>query len=119
MEEQMIKKMMEDMQNDSGQEGFISLLGDFYNKKNASFAIFAWFWGLVFIAIAIYSGVQFFKTENLQYQIMYASIFITFMMFLSMIKIFAWQMIHRNNLKREIKKLELRIAELTEIIKNK
>jgi len=119
MDNEQIKKIVEDVYDDSMNEGFASMLGDFYNKKTASVAIFIWFWGLVFIAIAIYCGVQFFKTESSQYQTMYAALFITFMMFLSIIKIFAWQMIHRNNLKREIKKLELRIAELTEIIKNK
>jgi hypothetical protein len=35
-----------------------------------------------------------------------------------MIKVFAWQMIHRNNIKREIKRLELRIVELGQIVKS-
>jgi len=31
-------------------------------------------------------------------------------------KIFAWQMLHRNSIKREIKRLELRIAEMTKLL---
>lgn len=114
-----IKKIMEDMQDDSRNEGFMSMLGDFYNRKTLSVAIFAWVWGIVFIIGAIYSVVQFFETENTKYQIMYASLFITFMIFLSIIKVFAWELMSRNNIKREIKRLELRIAELTEIVKSK
>ena len=114
-----IKKIVEDMQNDSDQEGFMSMLGDVYNRKTLTVAIFAWVWGIVFIIGAIYCGVQFFETENTKYQIMYASLFVTFMIFLSIIKVFAWELMSRNNIKREIKRLELRIAELTEIVKNK
>jgi hypothetical protein len=38
---------------------------------------------------------------------------------MAIMKIFAWQMIHRNSIKREIKRLELRIAELSEMVKSK
>ena len=34
-------------------------------------------------------------------------------------KIFAWEMIHRNSIRREIKRLELRIAELSQIVRGK
>ncbi len=114
-----INKIVEDMQDDSRNEGFMSMLGDFYNRKTLTVAIFSWVWGIVFIIGAIYSGVKFFETENTKYQIMYASFFITFMIFLSIIKVFAWELMSRNNIKREIKRLELRIAELTQIVKNK
>ncbi len=114
-----IKKIVEDMQDDSRNEGFMSMLGDFYNRKTLSVVIFAWVWGIVFIIGAIYSGVKFFDSGDSKYQIMYASLFITFMIFLSIIKVFAWELMSRNNIKREIKRLELRIAELTAIVKDK
>ncbi len=119
MEDEQIKKIIEDMQDNSKQEGFMTMLGDFYNRKTLSVAIFAWVWGIVFIIGAIYCGIQFFGVENTRDQIMYASLFITFMIFLSIIKVFAWELMNRNNIKRELKRLELRIAELTEIVKSK
>jgi|WetSurMetagenome_2_1015567.scaffolds.fasta_scaffold107583_2 hypothetical protein len=114
-----IKKIIEDKYDDSKEEGFMSMLSDFYNRKTLSVAIFAWIWGIIFIAGAIYCGVEFFKAQDSKFQIMFASLFITFMIFLSIIKVFAWELMNRNNIKREIKRLELRIAELTQIIKSK
>ena len=37
---------------------------------------------------------------------------------MTLIKVFAWQMIHRMSIKRDIKKLELRIAELNQTVKD-
>jgi len=50
---------------------------------------------------------------------MYAAGFVCFVHGISLIKIFAWQIIHRNGLRREIKRLEIRIAVLNETVKNK
>jgi hypothetical protein len=72
--------------------------------------------GIIFAGIAIFSGFEFFRTDEIQYQIMYAVIFLTCIQWIGLLKIFAWQMIHRNGLKREIKRLELRIAELREAV---
>ncbi len=38
---------------------------------------------------------------------------------ISIVKIIAWQMAHRHGIKREIKRLELRIAELNKTVKNR
>ena len=119
MDNEEIKKIVEDTYDNAGQEGFITMLGDFYNRRTLSVAIFAWFWGIVFIIGAIYCGVQFFKVENTKYHIMYATLFICFYMSVGLIKVFAWEIMNRNNIKREIKRLELRIAELNQTVKNK
>ncbi|MBN1975306.1 MAG: hypothetical protein JW787_16830 [Sedimentisphaerales bacterium] len=119
MNDEQIKKMMDDSYDNSKEEGLMSMLKDFYDRKTLSVAILVWIWGLVFIAGAIYCGVKFFDEENVQYQIMFAALFICFYLSVGLMKVFAWQMMHRNSIKREIKRLELRIAELTQIVKNK
>jgi len=81
--------------------------------------VLVWGMGITFMAGAIVSAVMFFATEQVQYQIMWAVIFLTCIQWVGSMKIFAWQMIHRNGIKREIKRLELRIAELSETVKNK
>ena len=50
---------------------------------------------------------------------MYAVIFGLFVEGIALMKIFAWQMLARNSVKREIKRLELRIAELNEAVKSR
>jgi hypothetical protein len=76
-----------------------------------------WAWAILFVAGAVFSAIQFFKNVEIQSQIMYAVLFLSCCQFMGLMKIFAWQMIHRNGLKREIKRLELRIAELSETMK--
>ena len=115
MTDEQIKRILDEAQDyeDARENTFRSMLGDFYNRKMLSTAIFVWMWGLAVVAGATYSAVQFFRNVETRDQIMYATIFICCVQFLSLTKIFAWQLIHRNGILREIKRLELRVAELS------
>jgi hypothetical protein len=93
-----------------------SMLKDFYNRKMLSVIILTWVWFLIIFTVAIFSAVKYFQSEQPKDLIFYAAIFIIAIQFVVLMKIFAWQMIHRNSIKREIKKLELRITELAEKI---
>lgn len=117
MTEEQTRTMADGSCNVSEDDSLWSMARDFYNIKMLPIIVFIWIWAIVFIAGAVYSGVQFFKVEQTQLQIMYAALFICFLHGVGLIKIFAWQMIHRNNIKRQIRRLELRIAELNEVIK--
>lgn len=120
MNEQEIKKIIEDTeQYDKTKEySLLGMVGDFYTRKMLSMVIFVWSMGILFMAGAIYSGIEFFKTESTQYQIMYAVIFMTLIQWVGLLKTFAWQLIHRNSIKRNLKRLELRIAELSQVVKS-
>jgi hypothetical protein len=96
-----------------------SMLHDFYCKKMLSTVILVWVCALIFIAIAVFSGIKFSHAEQTKVQIMYAALFICSIQYITLIKNLAWQIIHRNGTKREIKRLELRIAELNETVKSK
>ncbi len=50
---------------------------------------------------------------------MYAAFFVCCILIGYLIKVFGWGMVNKNNILREIKRLELRIAELNETVKNK
>jgi hypothetical protein len=50
---------------------------------------------------------------------MYAALFIVGVHEFDVLRIFAWQMVHRHSMKRDIKRLELRVAELTETLQGK
>ena len=117
MNEEQIKKIIEDNYDESRENTIWSMVGDFYNRKMLSTVILVWSLGIIFMIGAVLSGVKFFRTSDTQYQMMYAVIFLTCLQWVSSLKIFAWQMIHRNSIKREIKRLELRIAELNESVK--
>ena len=106
-------------QNDFSDYSLWAIAGQFHNRKMTSIVIITWVYSLVFIALAIFSGIKFFKVDLPRDQFMYAVIFICSAQFLVLMKIFAWQFIHRNSIKRDINRLQACIADLTENIKGK
>lgn len=119
MNDEQMRKIIGDTYDETTEDTIWSMLKEFYNKKMISFVILLWIWAIVFIGGAIYCGIQFFRTEQTRYEIMHAALFVCFIYGIGLIKIFAWQLIHRNGLRREIKRLELRIAELAQTVKEK
>ena len=89
-----------------------SMLYDFYNRNMMFIVIFIWSWGLAFMIGLVYCGIRFVHAEQTQAQIMYATLALGCFQGIAMLKVFAWQMIHRNSIKRDIKRLEMRVLEL-------
>jgi len=119
MNEEEIKKMIEETYNESKEDTLRSMIGHFYSRKMLSFAIMIWTYGLLFLAGMIFSGIMFFQTDQIQCQIMYAVIFLACTQFMCLIKTMAWQLINKNSIKREIKRLEVRIAQLNQTVQTK
>ncbi|HUT30695.1 MAG TPA: DUF6768 family protein [Sedimentisphaerales bacterium] len=119
MDDEMMKKMTEDKYDDSREGSVLWMAKEFYSKKMASFAIMVWAFAIICLCGAIYTSIRFFGTEHTRWQVMYAALFICFVHGIGLMKIFSWQMISDNSIKREIKRLELRIAELAETIGSK
>ena len=119
MDNEQIKKIIENTYDDSKEDTLRFMLSDFYSRKMWSIALLIWIFAIAFFVGATYSGIQFYKTEQTKLQIMYAAIFILCVGGIGWMKIFGWQMLNKNSIKREIKRLELRIAELAEAVKNK
>lgn len=107
-----IRKMLDDTYDDSREDSIRSMIGDFYSRRMLSTAVTVWVMGGVFLVGAIYIASLFFATDEVQLQIMYAAIFICLLNLIGLLKIFSWQIVHRNGIKREIKRLEIRVAEL-------
>ena len=119
MNEEQIKKIIEDTYDDSKEDTLLSMVGQLYSRKMFSSFIAHAAYSSIFVALAIFCGVKFFKTDQLQFHIMYAAFFDCCMLFVAHMKTVYWQAVHRNSVKREIKRLELRIAELDQTIKEK
>jgi cellulose synthase/poly-beta-1,6-N-acetylglucosamine synthase-like glycosyltransferase len=119
MNDEQVKKMLEDTYDESRENTLRSMLKEFYNRKMLSVVILVWIGAVIFIAGAVYTGIQFFNTDQTQRQIMFAAIFIVCWQVVGQLKTFAWLMIHKNSIKREIKRLEFRIVELSDIMKSK
>jgi hypothetical protein len=114
MNDNEIKKIIKDNYDVAKEDTVWTMIKDFYNRKTLCVVIVFWIFMFLCMAALVYSGIKFFKTEQVQYQIMYSTIFICCFVGGSIIKIFAWLLAHRHGIDREIKRLELRIAELAE-----
>jgi hypothetical protein len=119
MNDEQIKKIIEDTYDVSREDTIWTMVSDLYNRKTLSVIIVLWILMILFMSALVYSGIKFFQSEQVQSQIMYATIFSCCFLGVNVVKIFAWQMSHRHGIKREIKRLELRIAELNQNIKEK
>lgn len=119
MNNEQIKKIIEDAYDVPREDTVMSVVRDFYSRKMLGTAILVWAFGIIFFAGAAYSGIQFLNTDQTKCQIMYAALFICFVHGIGLMKIFAYGMVHRHSIKREIKRLEIRIAQLSESIKGR
>lgn len=102
--------------DDSSEDTLRSMISSFYSRKMLSVVILVWVTGLLFFGLAILSAVLFFRTDRTRDQILYAALFVTLMQWCAVIKIFAWQTIHKNSIKRTIRRLEARMAELQDTL---
>ena len=120
MDEQ-IKKIIDSPEeyDDSKEESYISYARFWFKKTQPWAVILVIAHFLFFLALAILCGILFLISDTTKYQIMYAAFFVCLVLIAYLIKVFAWVMVSRNTIKREIKRLELRIAELTRSIAEK
>lgn len=105
MNDEQIKKNVDDTCNESKENSIWSMARDFYSPQMRSTAIFVWILAIIFVAAAAYFGAKFLQTDQTKSQIMYAALFVCSFNCICLMKIFAWMMIQRLGINREIKKL--------------
>ena len=92
---------------------------DFYNRRMLSSLIVVWSWAIICIAAALFSAVRFYRSEETRDLILFATVFVCCIIFMSTVKLFAFHLIQRNGFRREIRQLELSLAELTALLQAK
>ncbi len=97
----------------------LAMMKDRYNRKLRTSAILLSLYCAFFYVLGIAGAVMFFQTEQTKYQIMYAAVFVYFMQRAALVKGIGWQWINKHSIAREIKGLEIRIAELSKTVKQK
>jgi hypothetical protein len=96
-----------------------SMLSTFYSRQMRSTAILVWVNFLICAALAVGSVALLFRAQDIRYQLLYAALFVCFLQWATLSKTFAWQAIHRNSIRREIKRLELRLAEMQDTLRTR
>ena len=119
MDEQQIKKIIEDTYDDSKENTLKSMVGQWYKKKLRWTVILFSAYCCFFHLLAITSAILFFQVDQAKYQMMYVALFLFFMQRSALVKTIGWQRFNKHSVDREVKRLELRIAELNETVKSK
>ena len=119
MNDEDIKRIIEDNYDDAKADSLRSMVKAFYGRKMRWMAVNIWIWFAVFLFPLIFSVVKFFGAEQTKDQIMYAAIFVCCIVFMGTLKVLGWVMLSKHLIGREVKRLELRIAELNETIKKR
>ena len=117
----MDKEQIEEIINSSPQyngtkeDTMCSWLKDAYSKRMRWIIICVNVGYLVLAVLMLFSAVEFFRADQAHYQIMYAVIFVFSSQWIGFISVFGWVMMQRPRISR----LEFRIAELIETIKDR
>ena len=94
------------------QPGLIELLLGAFRGQSILMNIMFMVPGLVFTVLAVLSIFWFFDAQTVRDQIMFATIFMTCNAIVMTMKIWFWMVMNRNATTREIKRLEIQVAEL-------
>ena len=120
MSDDVVKRILDETENDSPRED--SLRRMIVSAFEARTRVYT---GLVAIsivlalAVATWVAILFFQTQEVRSLILYATVFNTCIVTIAAVRLFLWQVLLRQGTFREIKRLELRIVELTKTLQAK
>lgn len=97
----------------------LELLADVYKGKQKWIAISGSIITIVFLFLMIYCAVEFYYARDIRDMLLWGAGGFASLMVQSMMKLWSWMQMDKNHLLREIKKLELQVAVLTDKVKEK
>ncbi len=94
------------------EQNLLGKIGEVYRGKLGWLAVIMNIAHLVIFGAFIYCLVQFFNTDETKELIMWSSAAFLSMMAMGMLKLYVWMQMNKNDILRELKRLELQIATL-------
>ncbi len=94
------------------EQNLIGKLGEVYKSKMGWLAILMNVFHLVIFGLLIYCITQFFETNETNELIKWASAGFLCMIAMGMLKLYMWMQMDKNDILRELKRLELQVATL-------
>ena len=95
------------------EQNVLQMVGGLFQGKNKWIMYLMNIMTFIFFFLFVYCVVQFFNTDITNEMIKWGFGSITFLLGVSMLKVFAWMQMDKNALIREIKRLELQISSLS------
>jgi len=96
---------------------YLSFITDFYTRNNSAMIWWVWSTALFFVALMVVSAVLFFLTSSTQYHILYAALFVASVQVIVLTKVVYFLCVMRHRTTRDLKRLELGMAEMHETLK--
>lgn len=94
------------------EQNLLGKMGSVYRGKMGWLAIIMNIMHLIIFGLFIYCLVQFFKVEEVNMLIKWASAGFLCMIFMGMLKLYVWMQMDKNDILRELKRLELQVSGL-------
>lgn len=104
----------EDSLRSAGDEGMIQQVAATFHGRMRRWILITWAATLIWVGVAVWAAIGFFRAQDVRDWIMYACIFLFAGMATAMLKLWYLMEINRNTHTREIKRVEMQLARLAE-----
>lgn len=104
--------------DDLDEQGFFKSLGGLFKGKNSWLVVILNVFNALIFGLLIYCIIQTFDVEKTNDLVLWVAAVILCFISMSLIKLYFWMQIHKNDLIREIKRLELQVSSLSSKMNN-
>ena len=113
MSDEIIKRILDEIEHESSREDSLRrMIASAFEAQTRVYTLIVLIIVVVALAGAVWLGIRFFLTDDIRFMILYATLFNTCMLTIVMVRLALWQLLLRQGVMREIKRLELRLLEL-------
>jgi hypothetical protein len=98
-------------------EGLIEQVAATFRTRMRVWVMISWCFTAVWAAVAAWAAVSFFRAVTVRDWIIYATVFQVAAISVAMLKLWYWMEMNRHTHTREVKRVELQIAELVDKVK--
>lgn len=106
--------------DEAGEAGSIDsireMVRESFRGKSRAMVVVTWGKMLMFLAFSAFAAVQFFQVDDVRSLVGYAVLFLVGLLGWTMMWQFHWMLLNRNSAARELKRLELQVAELVRVL---
>jgi len=93
-------------------DGLIEQIAATFRTRMRVWVVLSWCFTAVWAAVAVWAASSFFGAATARDWIMYATVFQVAAISVAMLKIWYWMEVNRHTLTREIKRVEVQVAQL-------
>ena len=98
----------------TGDQGIIEMMLGMFHGRLWWLNVLVFVFQLLFMGLTVWAGWSFFGATVVRDQILFATVFLWGVGVIGMFKIWFWMVMNRNSVIREIKRLELQVARLSQ-----